>query len=67
MRLITKYFSDIYSLKTCNNEVAELGVRLIAKSALEPNNYSTGGNIIYFFPAPQQSNNIESDWEKQGF
>ena len=41
MRLITKYFSDIFSLKTCNKEVAELGVRLIAECALKPNNYGT--------------------------
>ena len=34
LRLITKYFSDFLSLKTCNNEVAELGVRLIAECAL---------------------------------
>ena len=34
VHLITKYFSDIFSLKTCNNEVAELGVRLIAEYAL---------------------------------
>ena len=39
MRLIKKYFSDIFSLKTFNNEVAELGVRLIAECALQPNNY----------------------------
>ena len=39
VRLITKYFSDIFSLKTCNNEVAEFGVHLIAKCALKSNNY----------------------------
>ena len=34
VQLITKYFSDIFSLKTCNNEVDELGVSLIAECAL---------------------------------
>jgi len=34
VRLITKYFSDFFSFKTSNNEVAELGVRLIAECAL---------------------------------
>ena len=34
VRFIIKYFSDVFSFKTCNNEVAKLGVHLIAKCAL---------------------------------